>query len=102
MHWVSRRNPLAVTLGGGYGWGLSSLRPQSVASVVSDIDEFTQSDLGAPPRIAILLPCDNEGRAIGMVVGAFRLAMPDAEIFVYDNNSTDNTAASARHAGAVV
>jgi hypothetical protein len=69
---------------------------------VSDIDEFARSGLDAPPRIAILLPCYNEGRAIGKVVGAFRLTLPEATVYVYDNNSTDNTIASARHAGAIV
>jgi hypothetical protein len=69
---------------------------------VSDIDEFARSGFGASPRIAVLLPCYNEGRAIGKVVGAFRLALPEAAIYVYDNNSTDNTVPSARHAGAVV
>lgn len=69
---------------------------------MSDIDEFARSGLGASPRIAILLPCYNEGRAIGKVVRAFRLALPGAAIFVYDNNSTDNTVSSARHAGAIV
>jgi glycosyltransferase involved in cell wall biosynthesis len=52
------------------------------------------------PRIAVLIPCFNEAVAIPGVVAAFRAAMPDAEIHVYDNNSTDGTAAIARAAGA--
>src|SRR6185437_5344053 len=81
---------------------LSFLRLQGVRPVVSDIDELARSGPGASPRIAILLPCYNEGRAIGKVVGAFRLTLPEAAVYVYDNNSTDNTVASARHAGAIV
>jgi glycosyltransferase involved in cell wall biosynthesis len=52
--------------------------------------------------IAILVPCYNEERAIAKVVGDFRSALPNATIYVYDNNSTDGTVAAARQAGAVV
>ncbi len=54
------------------------------------------------PRIAVLIPCFNEEAAIGTVVADFRAALPEAVIHVYDNNSTDGTAAAARAAGAVV
>ena len=54
------------------------------------------------PRIAVLIPCFNEEAAIGKVVADFRAALPGAAIYVYDNNSTDGTAAAARAAGAVV
>jgi len=53
-------------------------------------------------KTAVLLPCYNEGPVIAGVIKAFRAALPDARIFVYDNNSTDNTAANARAAGAIV
>jgi glycosyltransferase involved in cell wall biosynthesis len=53
-------------------------------------------------KIAVLVPCYNEQAAIAKVVRDFRGALPDAAIYVYDNNSTDNTAALARAAGAVV
>jgi glycosyltransferase involved in cell wall biosynthesis len=53
-------------------------------------------------RIAVLLPCYNEGPAIGAVVRTFRLVLPQSEIYVYDNNSTDDTIANARAAGAIV
>ncbi len=53
-------------------------------------------------RIAVLLPCYNEGPAIGAVVHTFRAALPQSEIYVYDNNSTDNTVANAHAAGAIV
>lgn len=56
----------------------------------------------APPRIAVILPCYNEETAISSTVAAFRAALPDAAIYVYDNNSRDGTAAAAAAAGAVV
>src|SRR3984957_18800784 len=53
-------------------------------------------------EVAVLVPCYNEARAIAKVVGDFRAALPDATIYVYDNNSTDGTVEAARSAGAVV
>ena len=54
-------------------------------------------------RIAVLIPCFNEGQTIRKVVTDFRAALPDdAVIYVYDNNSTDNTRAEAEAAGAIV
>lgn len=61
-----------------------------------------RSTAPARPRVAVLIPCYNEEAAIGTVVRDFRAALPDAAIFVYDNNSQDNTAAVARSAGATV
>ena len=55
-----------------------------------------------PPRIAVLIPCRNEEAAIGKVVSNFQNALPDAIIYVYDNNSTDHTMLEARAAGAIV
>jgi glycosyltransferase involved in cell wall biosynthesis len=52
--------------------------------------------------LAVLIPCFNEALAIGKVVADFRAALPRAAIYVYDNNSTDDTAAIARAAGALV
>jgi len=54
------------------------------------------------PRIAVLLPCYNEAEAIAGVVHGFRAVFPDAEIYVYDNNSIDETAHLAEVAGAIV
>jgi glycosyltransferase involved in cell wall biosynthesis len=54
------------------------------------------------PRIAVLLPCFNEEAAIGRTVAGFQKALPGATVYVYDNNSSDGTAAAARDAGAVV
>ncbi len=53
-------------------------------------------------KTAVLIPCYNEETAIAQVVGAFRRALPDAQIFVYDNNSKDKTIEVARAAGAIV
>jgi glycosyltransferase involved in cell wall biosynthesis len=57
-----------------------------------------------PPslRIAVLLPCFNEEAAVATVVADFGKALPQAIIYVYDNNSTDRTAELARAAGAEV
>lgn len=54
------------------------------------------------PRIAVLLPCYNEAAAIGQTIADFRAALPNAVIYVYDNNSQDATAEIARAAGAMV
>lgn len=56
----------------------------------------------ATPRIAVLLPCYNEEVTIGKVVRDFKTALPDASVYVYDNNSTDRTAEIATDAGAIV
>jgi glycosyltransferase involved in cell wall biosynthesis len=52
--------------------------------------------------VAVLVPCYNEERAIAKVVADFRAALPDAALYVYDNNSTDGTVTAAEEAGAVV
>jgi glycosyltransferase involved in cell wall biosynthesis len=53
-------------------------------------------------RVAVLVPCFNEEAAVATVVADFRKALPSADIYVYDNNSKDRTAAVAREAGAEV
>lgn len=53
-------------------------------------------------RIAVLIPCYNEAQSIGKVVADFAAILPEAVIYVYDNNSTDGTAQIAAAAGAVV
>jgi glycosyltransferase involved in cell wall biosynthesis len=52
------------------------------------------------PRVAILIPCYNEELTIGQVVRDFRQQLPEADIYVFDNNSTDRTVEIAREAGA--
>src|ERR1700756_6057067 len=56
----------------------------------------------AGQRVAVLVPCFNEEATIGKVVGDFRAVLPEATIYVYDNNSTDRTAELAQGAGAIV
>ena len=53
-------------------------------------------------RIAVLVPCYNEAVTIGKVVADFKRALPDCTVYVFDNNSTDDTARIAQEAGAVV
>ena len=54
---------------------------------------------GANPSIAVAIPCYNEAGAVAAVVEAWRLALPEAEIVVFDNNSGDGTGAIARRIG---
>jgi glycosyltransferase involved in cell wall biosynthesis len=53
------------------------------------------------PTIAVLLPCYNEAAAIAQTVAGFRAALPGATVYVYDNNSTDDTVAVARAAASL-
>ena len=53
-------------------------------------------------KIAVLIPCYNEAKSIATVVADYRAALPEADIYVYDNNSTDGTDTLAREAGAIV
>ncbi|HEX5238083.1 MAG TPA: glycosyltransferase family 2 protein [Sphingomicrobium sp.] len=59
-------------------------------------------DRASPPKIAVLLPCFNEEAAIGATVRGFREALPNATVYVYDNNSRDRTREIAAEAGAIV
>lgn len=53
-------------------------------------------------KVAVLIPCYNEEKTVEKVVADYRRALPQADIYVYDNNSTDRTAELARKAGAIV
>ncbi|HWJ33932.1 MAG TPA: glycosyltransferase family 2 protein [Steroidobacteraceae bacterium] len=53
-------------------------------------------------KIAVIIPCFNEGHSIAEVVRGFRAALPNARIYVFDNNSTDETIAIASAAGALI
>lgn len=53
-------------------------------------------------KIAVLIPCYNEGQTIAKVVSDFKKSLPEAKIYVYDNCSTDHTDLIARQAGAIV
>lgn len=54
------------------------------------------------PTIAVLIPCYNESKTIKKVVEDFRRVLPEADIYVYDNNSTDGTGPIAKECGAIV
>ena len=60
------------------------------------------TEVPAELKIAVLIPCYNEERAIATVIADFRAALPQAAIYVYDNNSADRTVEIARASGAVV
>lgn len=53
-------------------------------------------------KVAVLIPCYNESLTIQKVVQDYEAVLPYADIYVYDNNSTDNTAEIASKAGAIV
>ncbi len=69
---------------------------------MSSNEPHAGSMIGTRYRAAVLVPCYNEERAIAKVVADFRAALPEAAVYVYDNNSTDGTVAAAKAAGAVV
>jgi glycosyltransferase involved in cell wall biosynthesis len=72
-----------------------------LSRLVSTDGRFLQMTPSSP-RVAVLVPCFNEEAAVATVVADFRKALPSARIVVYDNNSSDRTAAVAREAGAEV
>ena len=53
-------------------------------------------------KIAVLIPCYNESKTVAKVVTDWKQELPEAVIYVYDNNSSDNAAELAEAAGAVV
>src|SRR4051794_38565995 len=78
-----------------------------VPSLISPVPTRTVRLVEAPLmlsslRIAVLVPCYNEEVSIPEVVRDFLVHLPDATVFVYDNNSSDGTVAAALSAGAVV
>src|SRR3977135_19171 len=77
-----------------------------LAGMAEALAQFAQREFPkaepAQPRVAVLVPCFNEEAAVATGVADFRKALPSADIFVYDNNSSDRTIAVAREAGAQV
>ena len=67
-------------------------------------DERAEGATDAAPsgEVAILIPCYNEEPTVARVVESFRAELPNARVYVFDNNSTDRTAEEARRAGAIV
>ena len=53
-------------------------------------------------KIAVLIPCYNESQTIEKVVTDFKKCLPEAVVYMYDNNSTDETCKNAKFAGAIV
>ncbi len=75
----------------------------AAAASIHDLDRPTgTAPASAAPRIAVLVPCYNEEASIRQVVTDFRRVLPDATVYVYDNNSKDRTVEIATEAGAVV
>lgn len=72
------------------------------AKVRSELNALRPSASAQTISVAVLIPCRNEATTIAQVVEDFRVALPSATIYVYDNNSTDRTAELAVAAGAVV
>lgn len=69
---------------------------------IYDVIYFTICGDSEMNSIAILIPCYNEAQTIAKVVADFKRALPETDIYVYDNNSSDNTAELAEQAGAIV
>ena len=66
------------------------------------VERMAASSSATQPRVAVLLPCYNEAAAIAQTIASFRRALPEAVIYVYDNNSKDDTIRVACEAGAIV
>jgi len=77
-------------------------KPEAIRPETTWPESIKAEELRPRRRVAVLVPCFNEEAAIAKVVGDFRAALPEALIYVYDNNSTDRTAEVARAAGARV
>jgi len=73
-----------------------------MTTVEAMLGEKTETAAVERHRIAVLVPCFNEEKSIAKVIGDFRAALPQAPVYIYDNNSTDDTAGAAARAGAVV
>ena len=77
--------------------GAMQLKPATLERPARPVEQIS-----ARPRVAVLIPCYNEGLTIADVVRQFRAQLGDAVIYVFDNNSTDHTAEEASRAGAIV
>ena len=85
----------------------AALDSQSLASALKATarhmrEAWPQPAPAPEPRVAVILPCHNEGATIGSVIAGFRAALPKARIIVFDNASSDDTALQANEAGAEV
>lgn len=80
----------------------SGLKLFNEKAVINDQEKKLANDQIADFKVAVLLPCYNEGLVIRGVVENFRAVLPAAQIYVYDNRSSDNTYEEAKAAGAIV
>jgi glycosyltransferase involved in cell wall biosynthesis len=76
--------------------------PPGPPSAPRPAPEAAATAAAPPPRVAVVIPCHNEAATVGKVVRDFRAALPEAQVLVVDNASTDATAEAARQAGARV
>ena len=76
-----------------YNCRMTSAAPADIVSGARSADDLS---------VAVLVPCYNEAATIGTVIDEFRAAIPGATVYVYDNNSSDDSAAIARACGATV
>ena len=90
-------------------WRPTAPRPKGTGSVVDAEQEIEARSARSSPdfefrpaRVAVLVPCLNEETTVGEVVRGFAHTLPAADVYVYDNGSTDQTARVAREAGAIV
>ncbi len=77
----------------------SAAAPSPARALIDDLARRVAAAQASEPSVAVLLPCYNEATTIAETVSAFRASLPQAVIYVYDNNSTDGTADIARAAG---
>jgi glycosyltransferase involved in cell wall biosynthesis len=77
---------------------------QTYTDHYTDLPRHDRPTIAAPQeiRVAVLIPCYNEELTVGRVVADFHASVPNAVVYVYDNNSSDRTRLAARNAGAVV
>jgi len=75
---------------------------QAFQSTTSAAESHRPQGHDAQARVAVLVPCFNEGRTVSSVIEKFSAALPQATVYVYDNNSSDDTVNQAKAAGAIV
>jgi glycosyltransferase involved in cell wall biosynthesis len=75
---------------------------EMIETLPHEIDSPSASNVNDRMRVAVLIPCFNEELTVAQVVHQFREQLPDADIYVFDNNSSDRTVSEALSAGATV
>jgi glycosyltransferase involved in cell wall biosynthesis len=72
------------------------------SEVIQEVGHSAVAERSPQPSVTVLIPCYNEELTIGKVIRDFRAELPDAVIYVFDNNSSDNTVCEALSAGAIL